>query len=192
MKDMREEVVGRKKEGSENRGLRHKAWLAVLLLVVAGLAAYLMFGWRDPRARKGYYEGKTPEEIRDDLDSQVEWNAMEISCASHMEIEEGQTLVDARIENVQANHCDQRVRMYVSGHPEDVLFESGAIAPGEYLQQIELAHSLPVGRNNVTFEFQGYERLPSFVSDEGQFLGHDRFGASAMAEVTIDVLPSGA
>ena len=162
----------------------------VSLLLVATLVALLMGSWKDPRAKKGYYEGKTPEDIQQDLDSQVDWYAMEISVAGAMQMVEGQTRVEARLENVANNHCDQKIRMYPTNDPSDVLFSSGALSPGEYLQYVELAHPLAVGRHDVTVEFQGYERTPTFMSDEGQILGHDRFGASAAAEVTIDVLPS--
>jgi hypothetical protein len=80
--------------------------------------------------------------------------------------------------------------MYLTDNPDDVLFESGAIAPGEYLFRANLAHPLPVGTHNVTVEFQGYERTPTLLSNEGVPLGHNRFGASASAEVTINVRPS--
>ena len=158
-------------------------------MAVALIACMVGF-WKDPRAKKGYYEGKTPEEIQRDLDSNVDWYAMEISVASAMQMVEGQTQVEARLENVANNHCDQKVRMYLTDEPSDVLFSSGALSPGEYVQYVDLAHPLPVGHHDVTVEFQGYERNPTFISDEGQILGHDRFGASAAAEVSIDVLPS--
>jgi hypothetical protein len=162
--------------------------LTVSFVVVVVICNVL--GWGDPRARKGYYKGKTAEEIQRDLDQQVDWYSMEISVASVMELAEGETEVEARIENVENNHCDQKVRMYLTDNPDDVLFESGAIAPGEYLFRANLAHPLPVGTHNVTVEFQGYERTPTLLSNEGVPLGHNRFGASASAEVTINVRPS--
>lgn len=174
-------------------GKKHaKKWyVAAGLVALVGLTiAWTLSSWGDPRARKGYYEGKSPEEIQRDLDEQVDWYAMEISVAGSMQVQEGETQVEARVENVVNNHCDQKVRMYPTDDPDDVLFESGALSPGEYLQFVELAHPLPVGRNSITVEFQGYEQSPTLVSDEGQVLGHDRFGASAAAEVTIDVLPA--
>lgn len=167
-----------------------KPIVAVAVAIASLFVAYALFSWGDPRARKGYYEGKSPEEIQRDLDQQVEAYSMEISVASSMQVREGETHVEARVENVVNNHCDQKIRMYPTADPSDVLFESGALAPGEYLQFVELAHPLPVGRNSVTVEFQGYEQSPTLFSDEGAFLGHDRFGASAAAEVTIDVLPA--
>lgn len=159
---------------------------AVALAVVAVLNP-----WGDPRARRGYYDGKTKEEIQADLDEQVAWYSMEISIASYMEVRESETEVEARIENVEANHCDQKVMLYEAGHPDDVLYESGAIAPGEYIQDIELAHPLEPGRHDIVAVFQGYEQNLSLISDEGQILGHDTFGASCSAEVVLYVVPKG-
>lgn len=180
-------MAGKHKGSKKTRLLWVVLAMVVVLLVVC---TSLMLSWGDPRAKKGYYEGKSKEEIQADLDEQVDWYAMEISVASAMEITEGETKVEARIENVENNHCDQKVRMYLTNDPSDVLFQSGAIAPGEYLQYVDLSHPLPVGNNQVTVEFQGYERQPTVLSDEGAFLGHDRFGASAAAEVTISVRPA--
>ena len=162
------------------------------IIAVSAIAAIIILDpWGDPRARKGYYEGKTKEEIQKDLDEQVAWYSMEISIASYMEMHEGEKEVEARIENVEANHCDQKVKIYENGHPDDVLYESGAIAPGEYIQNIELAHPLDVGVHKLTVEFQGYEQNMTLLSDEGQLFGHDTFGASCAAEVTLYVAPEG-
>jgi hypothetical protein len=172
------------------RGKRAPA-IAALALACAGVSvAWLLGAWGDPSARKGHYEGKTREEIQTDLDADVAWHSMEISVASRVSMPEGSTSCELRVENVESNHCDQRVRVWESGRPDDVLFESGAIAPGEYLQSVELAHPLPVGEHTLTVQFQGYERQPSLVSDEGVVLGHDTFGASCAAEVTVEVTPS--
>lgn len=163
----------------------------VAMLVGCVLAAALApKPWGDPSARRGHYEGKSHQEIQRDLDTDVAWYAMEISVASRMSVPEGETRVEARIENVEANHCDQRVRIWETGREDDVLFESGAIAPGEYLQFVELAHALPVGTHDLTVQFQGYEREATLVSDEGVPLGHDTFGASCAAEVVLEVTPS--
>lgn len=160
-------------------------------VAIAAIGIAIVMNWGDPRAKPGYYEGKTKEEIQRDLDEEVAWYSMEISIASYMEIEEGQTEVEARIENVENNHCDQKVKLFDASNPSDILFESGAIAPGEYIQNIELAHPLKAGTYTLTAQFQGYERNVTLMSDEGQFLGHDRFGGSCAAEVTLRVVPKG-
>ncbi|MEE0028180.1 MAG: hypothetical protein U0J70_11355 [Atopobiaceae bacterium] len=163
---------------------------AVAFVVIVVTAAWLLGAWGDPSARKGHYEGKTTEEIQADLDADVAWHSMEISVASRINVPEGQTRIEARIENVEANHCDQKVRIWETGHEDDVLFESGALAPGEYLQYVELAHPLDVGEHVLTVQFQGYEQQPALLSNEGVPLGHDTFGASCAAEVVLEVTPA--
>ena len=162
-------------------------------LVAAGLAALAVTAglalatWGDPAARRGHYEGKTDEEIQADLDADVAWYAMEISVASAMTVAEGQTTIEARIENPEANHCDQKVRILTAEGEE--LYASGALHPGEYLQTVELAHPLALGTHTLTVEFQGYEQAPTLLSDEGVPLGHDTFGASCAAQVELTVVP---
>ena len=160
-----------------------------LILLFAGVAIMLN-SWGDPTARKGHYEGKSRQEIQADLDQDIAWYEMEISVASHVTMLEGSTACELRVENVETNHCDQKVRVWETGSEDDVLFESGAIAPGEYLQTVELAHPLDVGTHTLTVQFQGYERSATLLSDEGQLLGHDTFGASCAAEVTLEVVPA--
>jgi hypothetical protein len=172
-------------QGQKASKNRRRVILALLIIILLLCLAYC--SWRDPNARKGHYEGKTPEQIQHDLDTEVGVDSMEISVASVFELRSGETTVDARIENVEANHCDQRVKIYPIDDPDDVLFTSGALAPGEYLQEIELAHTFEPGSYQLLVEFQGYESTPALVSDEGRILGHDRFGASCAAQVTLNV-----
>ena len=165
-----------------------RAYAAVACLACAAMAANLALSmWSDPAAKRGHYEGKTDEEIQADLDADVAWYAMEISVASAMTVPEGETTVEARIENPEANHCDQKVRILTAEGEE--LYASGALHPGEYLQTVELAHPLPLGTHTLTVEFQGYEQAPTLLSDEGKLLGHDTFGASCAAQVELTVVP---
>ena len=160
--------------------------IVVLVVIVVAIAALLsQTCWKDPGVERGHLEGiglgqeGTPAEVG--------WDEMAISVAGVMEMAEGETTLEARIENIETNHCDQKVRMYLADNPQDVLFESGAIGPGEYLRTVELAHPLEVGTHLMVVEFQGYERDASVISDEGIPLGHDKFGASCSAEVEVRV-----
>lgn len=164
--------------------------VVALLIATAVTAACILGSWGDPTARKGHYEGKTTAEIRADLDQDIAWDEMEISVASHVTMTEGSTSCELRVENVESNHCDQKVRVWETGSEDDVLYESGAISLGEYLQTVELAHPLEVGTHTLTVQFQGYEQSPTLISDEGRVLGHDTFGASCAAEVTVEVVPA--
>ena len=168
------------------------SFAVVAIAAIAAIAAITLARWGDPTARKGHYEGKSTSEIQADLDQDIAWYEMEISVASCVTMTEGDTACELRVENVESNHCDQKVRVWESGDEGDILFESGAIAPGEYLQTVELAHPLDVGIHTLTVQFQGYEQSPTLMSDEGQILGHDTFGASCAAEVTVEVVPTSA
>ena len=146
------------------RVLPNLAPLAIILALamLAGLAI-LLNGWGDPSARKGHYEGKTTEEIQADLDQDIAWYSMEISVASHVTMAEGSTSCDLRVENVEANHCDQKVKVWETGHEDDVLFESGAISPGEYLQWVELTppQRLPGGADDQLAQRVWHSPYPS-------------------------------
>ena len=163
---------------------------AAALAVPCVAAAVLLCSWGDPTARRGHYEGMTPDEIRADLSRDVACHSMEISVAPRVRMTEGSTSLEARIENPEANKCDQKVKIWEAGNEGDVLYESGAIAPGEHIQRAELAHSLPVGTHRLIVEFQGYDQVPALVSDEGVLLGHDTFGASCAAEMEVEVVPA--
>jgi hypothetical protein len=157
----------------------------VCVIVVAVMALLSQTCWKDPGVERGHIEGigiggeGTPGEVGAD--------EMAISVAGVMEIAEGETRLEARVENAEANHCDQKVRMYLADSPDDVLFESGAIGPGEYLRYVDLAHPLEAGTHLMVVEFQGYESDVSVVSDEGVPLGHNKFGSSCAAEVEVRV-----
>ncbi|MDO4537899.1 MAG: hypothetical protein Q4B54_07040 [Coriobacteriales bacterium] len=172
----------------ERKKPRRAPVLLGALALICALIAYLIGSWADPNARRGYYEGKTREEIQRDLDAEVDWCAMEISVAPRVLMSAGSRACALRVENLAANHCDQKVRVWEQGYPNDVLFESGAIAPGEYLQVVELTHPLPIGTHTLIVQFQGYERQPTLISNEGALLGHNSFGASCAAEVQAEVV----
>lgn len=167
------------------RAERRRRILIVLVILLAIITLLTQTCWKDPGAVRGHIEGIgiVPEGTA----AEVGWDEMAISVAAVMEIGEGETTLEARVENVEANHCDQKVRMYLAEKPDDVLFESGAIGPGEYLRYVELAHPLEVGTHLMVVEFQGYETHASVVSDEGVPFGHDKFGASCAAEVEVRV-----
>jgi hypothetical protein len=173
------------------RRRRLLALAAATVAVPCVTAAALLCSWGDPAARRGHYEGMTPEEIRAELSRDVAWHSMEISVAPRVRMTEGSTSLEARIENPEANRCDQKVKVWEAGREGDVLYESGAIAPGEHIQHVKLAHPLPLGTHRLIVEFQGYDRTPALLSDEGVFLGHDTFGASCAAEMEVEVVPAG-
>lgn len=171
----------------EREGERRRAVLIICVCVIALVLLLAHACWRDPNASPGHFEDETEEEIKADLDAKVGSDSMEISVAGVMEIAEGSTTLEARLENVEENHCDQKVRMFLADDPSDVLFESGAIAPGECMRYVELAHPLAEGTHEMVVEFQGYEPRINLLPERGPILGHERFGASCAALVEVRV-----
>lgn len=151
--------------------------VAIVLSLILGLTfGYLTINqpsdWGDPSAREGYYEGKTDEEIIADLNAKVAEGEFNISCNSIMTKNEDGTY-NARLENIKANHRDCKVTIYltygadnkpdVDGNKDgsaddadDVIYQSGAFSPGEYIENVELTKYLPKGTYDITVLFTTY------------------------------------
>ena len=134
--------------------------ILILLILGAGIGvAIYMFNqdsWYDTNSKSGSYEGKTQEEIQADLNRIVEEGMMNISIAATVYFEDGASYGDARIENIAANNKDQKVVITLDD-TDEVIYESGAIAPGEYIQSIKLAQDLEPGTYAATATFTGYD-----------------------------------
>ena len=166
-----------------------KILFAAAIVAAAGVAGayfYLNSQWLDPNAQKGYYEGKTEEQIVEDLNQEVAWYSMQISCSPSARMYPGSSQVHGlNVENIENNHCAQRFTVSLQETGE-VLYESGAIYPGEYVADIELNRALDEGVYAVNIEFQGYEENATLFSD-GQLYGHAKFGTPANAIVLFIV-----
>lgn len=168
-----------------------RVWALVLLLILALIAIVfaaivLLDPWGDPRAKRGYYEGKTEAEIQEDLNADVAWHSMVMSVAPYVVLSPGsKECPNFNVENIEANHCDQKFTFKLKDTGE-VLYESGAISPGEYIGDIELTRSFDEGVYEGIVEFQGYE-TDAHLGGGGQIWGHDEFGAPASFEVLIIV-----
>ena len=169
---------------------RAKAIVATLFLIALIIAALLLSPWSDPNAKHGHLPNKSDEEIQADIDTDVAWYQMEISVAARATMLEGDTEVALNIENLEANHCDQKVKIYEEDNPDDVLFASGALEPGTYLETVQLNHPLEVGTHRLIVEFQGYEHDMSLITSKGQPLSHEPFGSPAAATVEVAVFPA--
>lgn len=149
----------------------------MLLLAAAAGTAYLTLSgqsdsWFDSSAAAGQYEGKSEEEIIAALNAQVEEGMMNISIASSITFANGASDGEARIENIQANRVDQKVAITLDDTGETV-YESGALAPGQYIQTIKLSKDLDPGSYRATVMFTGYDRDT-----------HEKTGAAA-AQITL-------
>lgn len=113
--------------------------------------------WYDGNASQGQFEGKSKEEIQDALNEEVKKGMMNISIAAVINFPAGSTQGDARIENIAANPMDQKVTIALKDSDE-VVYESGAIAPDQHIQTITLTKALAPGDHAAVATFTGYDR----------------------------------
>lgn len=134
--------------------------LIVLLIVVVAIIVWLLV-WLfacngsslfDPNARTGQAPYKTEEEIQAELDRVVEEGMFNIAIASVIEFEDGASEGTAYIENVPGNHYNTQVTIK-QDETGDVLYESGVIAPNQYIENIALTKDLDPGTYECTATF---------------------------------------
>lgn len=113
--------------------------------------------WYDNAAQKGQFEGKSKEEIQDALNEEVAKGMMNISIAAVVNFPAGSTEGEARIENIAANPMDQKITIALKDSDE-VVYESGAIAPDQHIQTITLTKALAPGDHAAVATFTGYDR----------------------------------
>lgn len=156
--------------------------LGLLLLgLIIGLLLYTN-NWFDPNSKAGYHPGKSREEIINDLNAQVRDGEMNVSINNTIEFTNG-TLnpAVANIENIANNHVAQKVVIRLDGDDE-ILYESGAIAPGHYIGEITLNKELAPGKYVAKVTVTGYNQDADF------FGNHAQYGAplSALINLVVD------
>lgn len=137
--------------------------IILLALLLIGAGAGLFFcsqhggGWFDSNAITGSYDGKTEEEILAELNGKVEEGMMGISISTVIPFDSANAEGEARIENMAVNHVDQKVTITLDD-TEEVIYQSGAIAPGQYIPTITLDKKLEPGTYDATAMFVGYDQ----------------------------------
>ncbi|WP_139652693.1 hypothetical protein [Raoultibacter phocaeensis] len=119
---------------------------AVLVLLAAAGAIWLLAGgapddFFDADAQSGQAPYKTQEEIQAELDRVVEEGMFNISIASLIEFADGTSPGTAYIENVPGNRYLMQVTISLDDTGEAV-YESKAIKPGSYIENVALATDL--------------------------------------------------
>ncbi len=136
------------------------AGIAFALLAVAGVAAWLFgagsFAY-DPSSQAGQAPRKTPEEVQAELDRIVEEGMFNISIESVIEFPTPDGSGTAYIENVPGNRYDMQVSIVLDA-TETTLYESGIIAPGSYIESIQLSELLDPGEHGATATFTALDR----------------------------------
>lgn len=81
---------------------------------------------------------------------------MAVSIAHTLKFPNGsQNPGTAHIENLEKNHVDQKVSIVIN---DETVYESGAIAPGYFIDEITLNRYLPPGVYDAQAIFDGYQK----------------------------------
>lgn len=99
---------------------------------------------RDSLALGGMLPGKTPEEISNLLNEKVEEGMVNIGIAAEPVFEQNGKKGRLGIENIAANRYSFRVTLTLDETGE-VIYESGLIDPGYYIEFVELNKTLQAG-----------------------------------------------
>lgn len=165
-----------------NRKKKRRILIAFSILVVIGVivvSVWLFSGSADdifdPNAQAGQAPYKTQEEIQAELDRVVEEGMFNISIASMIEFSDGASPGTAYIENVPGNRYLMRVAITLDDTGETV-YESKAIKPGQYIEDVTLSKNLEAGQYAATATF--------FALDADS---HEEIGQAA-AKVSLSVL----
>ena len=129
----------------------------------------------DPMAQTGFLPDMSAEEIQEELNRVVEEGMMNLNIAARVVFETGASQGRINIQNSEANHYIQKVTLTLDGTNE-VMYESGGIKPGQYIQFITLSRDLEPGTYDMTATFTAY------TQEERQIVG------SAATKVEVIVL----
>ncbi len=154
------------------------AAVVVVAAVIVGIVVFSGSGqddFYDANSIIGQAPYKSEEEIMAELNRIVEEGMMNISIASVIEFEDGQSEGVAYIENVPGNRYVMKVDIKLDDTGETV-YESGGLKPGNYIEKIKLNKDLPQGTYSATATFHGLD--PDTLEEVG----------TAGAVITLNVL----
>lgn len=165
MEENKTTVTGQETE-KKGRSGRKGIWLLVLLLLLLlGIFGGIIYRLtrpeeknrlaRDELALGGMLPGKTPEEIDELLNAKVAEGMVNIGIAAEPIFEENGKKGRIGIENIEANRYSFQVTV-TQDETGDVLYESGIIDPGYYIEFVELEKTLQAGDYPATAVFSTY------------------------------------
>lgn len=169
-------------ERKQKKKIKLLLLLILLLLVIAALLTILLLRKPDPaksttrdgNASPGQYEGKTDEEIQKELNRVVEEGMFNISINPELNLENGASEADLRIENVPSNSYLMKVQISLDDTGE-IVYTSGIIEPNYHIQSAPLDIPLKKGIYTATAVFTALD--PETESASG----------TAAAKITIRV-----
>ena len=143
---------------------KRRRWpvILVLLLILACLVTALVLAltWQPAKSARegtaGQLEGKTAEEIQAELDRVVDEGMFNISIASTIQLADGASPAELRIENVPGNRYLMRVAITLDDTGEQV-YATELIEPNFHIQQDVLDVELKAGTYPATALFTAYD-----------------------------------
>ena len=133
--------------------------IVLLLLVLIGLAAGICYQItkeddlsrlaRDELALGGMLPGKSPQEISDLLGAKIAEGMVDIGISAEPIFERNGKKGRLGIENIAANHYSFQVEVKLDETGE-VIYKSGLIDPGYYVEFVELNKTLQAGDYEAT------------------------------------------
>lgn len=112
----------------------------------------------DDNALDGQLEGKTLEEIQEELNRRVDENMLSISINTAPVFKDGKAEGNLRIENSPANHYFMIVEIYLNDETKEGglgerIYRSGGIKTGQHIENAKLDKNLAKGTYNATAFF---------------------------------------
>lgn len=111
----------------------------------------------DANAKIGQAPYKTEDEIQAELDRIIEEGMFNISIASTVQLEDGASEAELRIENVPNNPYLMKVELNRDDTGETV-YTSGMIEPNHHIQKAKLDVDLDAGEYPCTAVFYAYDK----------------------------------
>lgn len=136
--------------------------IALIAIIAAAVIGYMWWqdsqasSSRDTNALIGQVEGKSDEEIQAELNRIVEEGMLNISIASEVVFENGESEGALKIENSPSNHYLMQVDI-TRDDTGDVIYESGVLEPNYHIQTAKLDAPLSAGTYVCTATFNALD-----------------------------------
>lgn len=135
--------------------------IAVLAIVVAGFLVFRTFfadqsSTRDPNAALGQLANKSQDEVQAELNRAVEEGMFNISIAPVVDMADGQSEAELRIENVPGNRYLMQVEI-ARDDTGEVVYKTGLIEPNHHIQRTKLDADLDAGTYPCTASFYAHD-----------------------------------
>ncbi|WP_308753600.1 hypothetical protein [uncultured Anaerotruncus sp.] len=150
-------------EKTKKNGNAVKWVFLVIILILMGVIAWLLLRpaekpaglARAAGAQLGQLEGKTEEQIVEELNRIVEEGMFNISINTQPEFPDGSSPGNLCIENSPANHYLMVVEITL-GDTGETVYTSGALEPNYHIQEAKLDRPLAKGTYPATATFFAY------------------------------------